>query len=235
MRKKEEGPGEARHHGKTSGALSDASGGEEDDKEKKDVSGLACPTRTCERLGRVRRPQPAVRGTTGTGAPAGEAGLEEGRPRDRPGQGLGRRVAHELAEFVGGDRVERMKTVDALLRGGYQQTAGKAFEFPDSLRDIRDDYDLVTDDKLADKMNAYANKKGDPAAAKECQRLLAIVDRIFAAGPGCKDFEDGTIKTEMMERPERVPHGAEPGRPRVQRQPQAAGRSQGARRRKATG
>ena len=145
------------------------------------------------------------------------------------GKGSASAVGHALAEFVGGDRVERMKTVMHLLRGGYKQTAGKAFEFPDSLRDIRDDYDLVIDDKLADKMNAYANKKGDPAAAKECQRLLAIVDRLFPRVNGCKDFKDGTIKTEMMG-PEQLPHGAEPGRPRVQRQPQAAGRSQGARR-----
>jgi hypothetical protein len=114
------------------------------------------------------------------------------------GKGSASAVGHALAEFVGGDRVERMKTVMHLLRGGYKQTAGKAFEFPDSLRDIRDDYDLVIDDKLADKMNAYANKKGDPAAAKECQRLLAIVDRLFPRVNGCKDFKDGTIKTEMM-------------------------------------
>ena len=51
-------------------------------------------------------------------------------------------------------------------------------EFPDRLLDIVDDYNAVSDNRLPDRMNAFANKKGDPAAAKECQRLLAIVDRI---------------------------------------------------------
>jgi hypothetical protein len=107
-------------------------------------------------------------------------------------------VAHALAEFIGGDRVERLETVRLLVRGGYQQTGGKAFEFPDSLRDIRADYDLVTDDDLPKKMNTLANKQGDPAAAKECIRLLAIVDRILPRVQACKDFSNHATKTEML-------------------------------------
>jgi len=40
-------------------------------------------------------------------------------------------------------------------------------------------------------MNAYANKKGDPAAAKECQRLLAIVDRLFPRVNGSRTSRTG--------------------------------------------
>ena len=43
-------------------------------------------------------------------------------------------VAEELARFLGGGPVERMKTVELFLRGGHDHSIGKAFEFPDSLR-----------------------------------------------------------------------------------------------------
>jgi hypothetical protein len=106
-------------------------------------------------------------------------------------------VQRELVKFVSGD-IDRNKTVEKLLRGGYKQTGGKAFEFPDSLRDIQADYDLVSDDGLPNRMNAFANKNGDPAAAKECQRLLAIVDRIQPRVQACKDFANIATKTEML-------------------------------------
>jgi hypothetical protein len=108
-------------------------------------------------------------------------------------------VAEELARFVGGDRVERMKTLELFIRGGYRQTAGRAFEFPDSLRDVHEDYDLVTDDKLDEKMNTYANKSGDPAAAEECRRLIAIVDRIRPRIQACDEFDNIATKTEMLQ------------------------------------
>ena len=108
-------------------------------------------------------------------------------------------VAEELARFVGGDRVERLKTLELFIRGGYQQTTGKAFEFPDSLRDVQDEYNLVTDDGLADNMNAYANQNGDPAAAEECQRLVTVVDRIHARIQACKEFNNNATKMEMLQ------------------------------------
>ena len=41
-----------------------------------------------------------------------------------------------------------------------------AFEFADSVGDLQDNYYLVVDPKLAEKMDTYANKHGDPAASK---------------------------------------------------------------------
>jgi hypothetical protein len=87
--------------------------------------------------------------------------------------------------------------VQNIARGG-RRNMGKAYEFPDRLRGIRDDYDTVTDDALPKKMHALAKKKGEPAAAEECRRLLVIADRIYPQIVSCDDFSSRDVKTEMM-------------------------------------
>lgn len=183
--------------GKQSGALTQAAGGEEDDSATQDVSGLTLSNKDLRRIGGVAcRSMPAWTGMTRRWQENDDwkaAGIAIAK-----GKGVPSVVAHALARFIGGDEVERKNTVMQMIRGGYHSTIGKAFEFPDSLRDLHDDYNLVTDDKLPDRMNTYANKNGDPAAATECQRLLAIVDRIQARVQACKDFANIATKTEMM-------------------------------------
>ncbi len=183
--------------GPQSGPLADLAGGEEDDTATQDVSGLTLANKDLRRIGKVAvNSLPAWMGMTRRWQENDDwkkAGLAIARAKGSPGV-----VAHALAEFIGGDRTERLKTVEQMVRGGYHQTGGKAFEFPDSLRDIRADYDLVSDDKLPDRMNTLANKQGDAAAAKECQRLLAIVDRIQPRVSACKDFSNLATKTEML-------------------------------------
>ena len=106
-------------------------------------------------------------------------------------------VAHELARFAGGD-TERMQVIQSVARS-HQSKMGKAYEFPDSLRGMRSEYDEVTDDKLPAKMNTLANKKGNAAAADECRRLLAIADKIQPQVQACKDFANQGTKAEMLE------------------------------------
>lgn len=182
--------------GKQSGALTDAAGGEEETAVE-DVTGLKLANKDLIRIGKVAiNSMPAWMGMTRRWQEKEDwkkAGLAIVKAKGTPSA-----VAHALAEFIGGDRVERLETVRLMVRGGYHQTSGKAFEFPDSLRDIRADYDLVTDDGLPDKMNTLANKQGDPAAAKECARLLAIVDRIQPRIQACHDFDNKATKTEML-------------------------------------
>ena len=176
-----------------------SSGGKvsDEDKETKDVSGLGLSTADLKRLGDSAMRSLPFWDDQYRRTDEKQDWKKAGRVIVAGG-GSASAVAHALAKFVGGDEVERMKTVMHLVRGGYRQNMGKAFEFPDSIRDIRDDYDLVSDDKLDKKMNAYANKNGDPAAVKECKRLLAIVDRIQPRVEGCKDFSNTATKTEMM-------------------------------------
>jgi len=178
------------------GSGAPAKGGDDDDKATHDVSGMTMANKDLRRMGSVAcNSLPAWNDRTWKGAEKEDwkkAGIAIAKGKGAPSV-----VAHELARFIGGDQ-QRMKTVELFLRGGYHQTTGKAFEFPDSLRDMRDDYNLVTDDKLDKQMNAYANKNGDPAAAKECQRLLAIADRIQPRIQACKDFSNIATKTEML-------------------------------------
>ena len=117
----------------------------------------------------------------------------------RQAKGAPGAVAEALARFIGGDAADRRKTVEFLIRGGYHQIGGHAFEFPDSLRDLQEDFDTITDDHLADKMNAFANHNGDPAAAAECKRLVAIADRMATRISASGDFDNKGTKAEMLQ------------------------------------
>ena len=184
--------------GDKAGALLAAMAGDDDDSATHDVSGITLTNADLKRLGGVAcRSALAWVGVvrrTDERQDWIKAGMAIKKANAKPSV-----VAEELARFVGGDRVERLKTLELFIRGGYQQTTGKAFEFPDSLSNIRDEYNLVTDDGLADNMNAYANHNGDPAAAEECRRLLAIVDRIHGRIGACNEFANKATKMEMLQ------------------------------------
>jgi hypothetical protein len=183
--------------GKATGVLTDAAGGEEDDTAIQDVSGLKLANKDLQRIGKVAvNSMPAWMGMTRRWQEKEDwkkAGLAIRKAKGAPSA-----VAHELAEFIGGDRVERLETVRLMVRGGYHSTIGKAFEFPDSLRDIRADYDLVTDPGLTKKLYALEKKEGTAAVTKEGVRLLGIVDRIMPRVQACKDFDNLATKTEML-------------------------------------
>ena len=129
-------------------------------------------------------------------------------PRDKPdwkaagrtikqAEGAPGVVNQALAKFMSGD-IDRMRFVESLLRGGWNQRGGKAFEFPNSLKDIRADYEVVSDDNLPNTVAAFAKKNGNPAASKECARLLAIVDRITPRIDACAEFANKATKMEML-------------------------------------
>ncbi|MEO5883816.1 MAG: hypothetical protein ABIQ06_15470 [Caldimonas sp.] len=183
---------------KASGLLTAMAGGDDDDSATHDVSGIILTNKDLRRLGGVAsRSALAWMGVLRRVDEKQDwlkAGIAIKKAGARPSV-----VAEQLARFVGGDRVERMKTVELFIRGGYQQTTGKAFEFPDSLREVQDDYNLVTDDGLADNMNAYATQNGAPAAAEECQRLVTVVDRVHARIQPCKEFNNNATKMEMLQ------------------------------------
>jgi hypothetical protein len=176
--------------------LTDAAG-EENDTAVQDVSELKLANKDLRRLG-----QAAVN--------SWEWWMDQWRRADekedwkkagiaiRKAKGSPSAVAHALAEFIGGDRIKRLEMVERLFRGGYHQTAGKASEFPDSLRDIRAEYEEVTDEGLVKKLYAIEKKEGTAAVTKEGIRLLAIVDRILPRVQACKDFDNLATKTEML-------------------------------------
>ena len=183
--------------GKQSGALTDAAGGEEDDTATQDVSGLILSNKDLRRLGGVAcRSLPAWNDRTRRWQEKEDwkkAGIAIAKGKGAPGV-----VAHELARFIGGDRVERMKTVELFVRGG-SVSMGKAFEFPDGLSDLQSDYDMVTDDGVPAKLDKLA-ASSRAKAAEECKRLATIADKIDQRIRSAKDFENKAVKMEMLQR-----------------------------------
>ena len=189
-----------KEEGKASGGVltQAAGGGEEPDTATHDVEGLKMTVAELKKIGgaccrswdwwkeQTRNPKEHQDWY--------EAGNAIRKAKGAPGA-----VAEALARFIGGDASDRRQTVQFLIRGGYHQVGGHAFEFPDSLRDIQDDYDTITDDHLDRKMNAFANHNGDPAAAAECKRLVAIADRIAGRIAACSDFDNKGTKAEMLQ------------------------------------
>jgi hypothetical protein len=197
LKKAEEKLHLAKKEGPASGALTSVAGGEEEDNATHDVSGLKLTTADLKKLGGVAcRSHESWMGACRR--------YQENEDWSKAGKAIARAkgaaatVAAEVARFIGGD-VSRRQMVEQYIRGGYHQTTGHAFEFPDSLGDIRNDYDVVTDDHLDRKMNAFANHKGDAAAAEECKRLLAVADRLYGRVSGCNEFDNIATKMEMLQ------------------------------------
>jgi hypothetical protein len=189
-----------KEEGKASGGVltQAAGGGEEPDTATHDVCGLKMTVAELKKIGGACcRSWAWWKEQTRNGKEHEDwyaAGAAIVKARGAPGA-----VAEALARFIGGDAANRRQTVEFLIRGGYHQVGGHAFEFPDSLRDLQEDYDTITDDGLADKMNAFANHKGNPAAAEECKRLVAIADRMAARISACGDFDNKATKAEMLQ------------------------------------
>ena len=202
LKKVKEKIGMAKKEGAGSGALTSAAGGEEDDNATHDVSGLTLTTKDLKRLGGVAcRSLPAWMGACRRYQENDDwraAGIAIAKAK-----GAAAAVAEQVARFIGGDEVERRKTVDLFIRGGHNPVKmGKAFEFPDALHDLQADYDMVTADALPDTLNALANKSA-AKAVDECKRLAAIADTLEGKIRACNDFQNKATKVEMLQRLER--------------------------------
>lgn len=184
--------------GKKSGALTSAAGGEEDDSTTHDVAGLTLTTGDLKKLGSVAcHSIPAFVGAARRWQEKDD--LKDAAIAIKNAKGTPGVVAEQLARFIGGG-LKRKETIEMWVRGGYHSQMGHAYEFPDELHDIADDYNEVVDDKLPERMDIMANKKGNDAAAEECKRLAVIADRIEPKLAKCDDFDNEATKGEMLSR-----------------------------------
>ncbi|MGZ5236118.1 MAG: hypothetical protein ACXWCV_07405 [Caldimonas sp.] len=188
--------------GKQTGALTDLAGGEEEDSATHDVSGLTLSNADLKKIGAVA--YHSLDAWVGLRRRADEkedlkkAGIEIAKAKGAPGV-----VAEQLTRFIGGDSVERLETVRRIARGGYHSTMGNAFEFPDSIRGLQEDYETVIDDGLVKKINAIGSKS-QAKAKEECQRLLKICDSLMSDIGACKDFKNTATRAEMVQKLELV-------------------------------
>ena len=188
--------------GKQTGALTDLAGGEEEDLATHDVSGLTLSNADLKKIGGVAcRSLPAWVGLHRRADEIEDlrkAGIEIAKAKGAPGV-----VAEQLTRFIGGDSVERLETVRRIARGGYHATTGSAFEFPDSIRGLQEDYETVIDDGLVKKINEIG-RKSQVKAKEECQRLLKMCDTLMSEIGACKDFRNTATRAEMVQKLELV-------------------------------
>jgi hypothetical protein len=108
-------------------------------------------------------------------------------------------VAEHLARFVGGDRVERLKTVQKFARGGYASKGiGQKFEFPETIKRLQAGYETVTGDALINEFNKLVEKKDFAAAIDKGKSVIAIIDQLDPLIRRNEDFENRDTKMEML-------------------------------------
>jgi len=179
------------------GALTAAAGGaEEDDSKTQDVAGIKLTTKDLKRIGQIA----CTDRSRWNGAPhryqenkdwakAGDAIVASNGAPDV--------VAEQLAQFVGGDRIERMNMVLLFIRGGNNIDMGTGFEFPDSLKDKRADYKRLIEDPFEPTLAAIAQAAPQMAAA-QAHMLSTQIEPLYQAFYGCHDFANPSYKAEML-------------------------------------
>ena len=179
-----------------SGALTKAAGGDEDDSATKDVAGIRLNQKDLKRIGQivctnrsrwdhaVRRYQELVDWK--------QAGNAIVRAKGDPGV-----VAEELARFIGGDRIMRLQTVELFLRGGNDISMGTGYEFPDSLKSKRADYERLIEAPFEPALDQIAATDA-AKAAEQGKQLAAEVDALYTAFYQAQDFEKPALQAEML-------------------------------------
>ncbi len=180
------------------GALAALAGGDDEGTATSDVSGIRLGNKDLRRIGGIAcRSMGAWMGAirrTDEKTDWKAAGQAIARGKGTPAV-----VAEQLARFIGGDRVERLATVELFLRGGHDKTIGSAYEFPHALRSLQADYDKVTAESLPAQLDKLASTDA-AKAVEECKRLAAIADVLDQKIRASNDFANKAAKMEMLQR-----------------------------------
>lgn len=172
---------------KTDGDVADKSGLRLSNDDLKKIGGIACRSLSAWN-GAIRRADERSEWVA--------AGIAIAKAKGAPSV-----VAEQLARFVGGDRVERMKTIQNFLRGGIggEGSIGQRFEFPAALKRLQASYEVVTAAALPGEIERLGATK--PAAAVEkCTSLLKIIDLLDPQVRNNEDFDNPATKMEMLQR-----------------------------------
>ena len=180
------------------GALAKAGEGADEDTATQDVSGIRLSNKDLKRIGGIAcRSMGAWMGAIRRSDEKADwraAGQAIARGKGTPAV-----VAEQVARFIGGDRVERLATVELFLRGGSDKTIGSAYEFPNALRPLQADYDRITAESLPRELDQLA-AKDRTKAVEECKRLAAIADTLDQKIRASNDFANKAAKMEMLQR-----------------------------------
>ena len=183
--------------GGTGGALAKAAGTKKRDSSTKDTTGLRLGTADLKKIGQIvvtnrSRWNSAIRRVDEINdwKKAGDAIAAAGGD---PGV-----VATELARFVGGDRIERLQRIEQFLRPGGDVSMGSAYEFPNSLKGKRKDYERLVEGDFEAELAKLAKAGGNPLALTGAATLYAELDALFKAFQLAEDFSRPNAKAEML-------------------------------------
>lgn len=179
------------------GVLAKVTGAKKRDNKTKDTTGLHLGTADLKKIGQIvltnrgrwnraiRRPDEIADWNKAGNAIAAAGG--------DPGV-----VAAELARFVGGDRIERLQRVEEFVRPGGDVSMGSAYEFPNSLKGKRKDYERLVEGDFEAELTKLAKAGGDPLALSRAATLYAEFDVLFKAFQLAGDFSRPNAKAEML-------------------------------------
>lgn len=185
---------------KTTGLLSDVAGGGEDDGiDDKDLALLQVSKADLVKIaaiakGDVHRWTNAAATSIKSYDTWRELGRKIAGGASEPGV-----VADQLARFVGGDKSDRMKILDRLLRPSGDTSLGARIAFPDAAKKLQKPYtDLVTTPCEA-RIEAKAKSDGPAEADKEAASLLQQIDKLYADLSGSGAYENQrSVQAEML-------------------------------------
>jgi hypothetical protein len=108
-------------------------------------------------------------------------------------------VADELARFVGGDKSDRMKILDRLLRPSGDTSMGARIAFPDAAKKLQKPYTELVTTPCEARIEAKAKSDGPAEADKEAQKLLEQIDKLYAELSGSNAYEhQRSVQAEML-------------------------------------
>jgi hypothetical protein len=108
-------------------------------------------------------------------------------------------VADTLARFVGGDKSDRMKILDRLLRPSGDTSMGARVAFPDAAKKLQKPFTDLVIAACEARIEAKAKSDGPAEADKEAQKLLEQIDKLYADLSGSNAYENQrSVQAEML-------------------------------------
>jgi len=183
---------------KETGALAKATGGgKESETQSQDVAGIKLSNKDLDRIGLIAcnewsRWRSAVRRyqEIGDWDNAGKA--------IRAAKGERGVVADELARFIGGDKIHRLDMVNHFIRPGGDVSAGRGYEFPESLKSLRAEYDKLVVGASEQQIAQVAEKEGAQKAGEAGKKIFDSLEKLLQAFTSAKDFAQPAVKAEML-------------------------------------
>lgn len=180
------------------GLLSKAAGGaKETDTQSHDVAGLRLNNQDLDRIGQIACTDPS-RWSSAVRRYQEIDDWKRAGNTIRAAKGERGVVAEELARFIGGDKIHRLEMVNAFLRPGGNVAIGRAYEFPESLKARRAEYDKFVDAASEEQIDKVLAKDGPVKAAELGRRIVATLDDLSAVITSAKDFAQRAAKAEML-------------------------------------